>query len=351
MRFAYLDGMRGIAAMFILVRHWHGLLGLDFYFSHLAVDLFFILSGFVIAHGYDARLRDASLPPHSFMLLRLVRIYPVFTLSVIVSVASRLAGALSKGNVGHVPDVLVAGAASLFLIPVPLPDSPSLFPLNVCYWSLLLELIVNAGYAAFHPMLRTRVLAAIVGTCALVLVALGTAEGTIGFGFSYSLFSVGVGFVRAVFGIALGVLLYRERARWLALARQVPAPVGIGLVVAVLAMPHVPGYGHVEELVAVFVVLPMAVAIAATAEPSGWRLRLMCALGAASYPLYLLHVPIARVVRNGVALVPGWERPLAFLAALLLVLACVYIERHVDIPLRSQLRKWLAGATAARARA
>jgi peptidoglycan/LPS O-acetylase OafA/YrhL len=221
--------------------------------------------------------------------------------------------------------------------------SPALFALNICYWSLLFELLVNAAYAWLHPLLRTSVLAAVVAGCAVVLAVLGIAEGTIGFGFTYSLFSAGAGLVRGVFGIGLGVLLYRERGRWLPLAQQVPAAAGVALVVAVLAMPHVAGYGHVAELAAVFIVLPAAVAIGAAGEPSGWRLRVMSALGAASYPLYLLHVPVARLVRNGVALVPGWERPLAFAAALLVVLACVYLDRHFDVPVRARLRQWLAG--------
>lgn len=351
MRFIYLDGIRGIAALFVLARHWPELLGLDFYFSHLAVDLFFILSGFVIAHGYDERLRNGSLVPRSFMLFRLVRIYPVFTLSVIASVSTALVAAHVKGRADLVPELLASAAANLFLIPVPSSRSAALFALNVCYWSLLFELAVNAGYAYFHAWLRTRRMAVVVAGCGLVLVALGASMGTIGYGYTYSLFSVCMGVTRAVFGIGLGVLMYRQRARWLPFARRLPAPVGVALVVAAFTFPRVPGYANVVELAALFIVLPVAVAIAAASEPSGWRARAMVALGAASYPLYLLHVPAGRYVRNGVALVPGWERPLAFVALLLLVLACIGIERHFDEPIRRQLRKWVTGTTAGGAKA
>ena len=53
--FPALDGLRGMAALAVLVLHLPPLSGFVFH-AYLAVDLFFIMSGFVIAHAYEERL-------------------------------------------------------------------------------------------------------------------------------------------------------------------------------------------------------------------------------------------------------------------------------------------------------
>ncbi|NJR13661.1 MAG: acyltransferase [Phyllobacteriaceae bacterium] len=69
--FHVLDGMRGVAALAVVERHKPDFLfGTALPASYLAVDLFFMLSGFVIAHAYEQRLRD-GLSVVRFTLLRL----------------------------------------------------------------------------------------------------------------------------------------------------------------------------------------------------------------------------------------------------------------------------------------
>ncbi|MFX8945840.1 acyltransferase family protein, partial [Acinetobacter baumannii] len=57
--FATLDGLRGVAALLVVYHHEHlaGIVGAPAG-AYLAVDLFFLMSGFVIAHAYEARLEQ-----------------------------------------------------------------------------------------------------------------------------------------------------------------------------------------------------------------------------------------------------------------------------------------------------
>ena len=85
-----LDGMRGIAARAVLFHHFppirHSAL---FHNGLLAVDMFFLLSGFVIAHAYDERLA-AGLGMRAFMLARYIRLWPIMTLGVMAGLVQGL---------------------------------------------------------------------------------------------------------------------------------------------------------------------------------------------------------------------------------------------------------------------
>src|ERR1700692_1948753 len=83
-RYAYLDGIRGLAAILVLVRHTGNFWHFGFYRSYLAVDLFFILSGFVIAYAYDEKLREGAISFTQFLKIRLIRLYPVFLMSLVM---------------------------------------------------------------------------------------------------------------------------------------------------------------------------------------------------------------------------------------------------------------------------
>lgn len=84
--FSVLDGMRGIAAIFVVIIHtgayWNNL---DFHHSYLAVDTFFLLSGFVLTHAYKEKLQTYKISFNNFVIIRLIRLYPMFLASALLA--------------------------------------------------------------------------------------------------------------------------------------------------------------------------------------------------------------------------------------------------------------------------
>jgi len=350
MRFAYLDGIRGVAALFVLARHWDSMLGFGFRFGHLAVDLFFMLSGFVIAHAYDGKLRAGAMSSGAFMALRFARLYPVYLLSLIVAMAVVFGLPPAAGSATHTGEWIISGLLALAFVPFPVTGYAFLFPMNTSVWSLFAELLLNWAYAAQRRFLSDRVLLALIAVTAVMIAALGVATGTIDHGYRASPATVVGGLARATFGIALGLLMYRHRGLAAPLTRHVSPWAGVALVTAVMMFPQVPGYNVAVELAAVFVVFPLAIALAAAREPAeGWQMRTMVALGIASYPIYLLHGPVGKVLDAALKPVPEYARAGALAAAMALVLLSLWIERHLDIPARQWLRTRLLRRTGAAA--
>jgi peptidoglycan/LPS O-acetylase OafA/YrhL len=165
--FHLLDGLRGVAAVAVLMVHAAVLFRPVWMRSgYLAVDLFFALSGFVLAHAYGPRL-TAGMTALAFLRLRLIRILPLYLLGTTIAVAS----ALEQHAIGHgewQTEALVRSiVAAAFLVPLPpVVGAPNgfAFPLNIPAWSLFFELLVNVFYATafrFLTPFRTVVLVGI----------------------------------------------------------------------------------------------------------------------------------------------------------------------------------------------
>lgn len=142
--FLTLDALRGVAALAVLVLHMPPLTGLVFH-AYLAVDLFFIMSGFVIAHAYERRLL-AGWSPGDFIRTRVVRLWPLYLLGTAVG-AAVFAGVAGDAVGFAVLGVLVA--AAVVMMPLPLGAEVQIFDLNRPAWSLFFEMVANVLYAAF----------------------------------------------------------------------------------------------------------------------------------------------------------------------------------------------------------
>jgi len=352
-KFAVLDGMRGIAALFVVVGHTGDLWGITFPRSYLAVDLFFILSGFVIAHAYDRKLATGSLTALAFMKVRLIRLYPVYFLSIVVCVAVLLLegrdNSLSKVAPPH--EFVTMTALSLLFLPSVLTGNFSVFPLNFPYWSLAWELFFNAVYAVIHPWLTRRALVLLVALAAVFLTYCSFKNGGLGTGFLWGLKSVVTGCARCLFGIFMGVLVYRHvrvgrfsSALW---SRAVP----IAIVCLVLASPATPGIDWLVEILVVTMLFPLCVALGG--QPSQGRFEgVLLFLGSASYPIYVLHKPLGDLTHlafNGrvdLASMAPWAG--AVFVAVLVTLT-VWLERVYDLPVRRMLTQRMRRNAARRA--
>ncbi|MFD2578377.1 acyltransferase family protein [Novosphingobium colocasiae] len=248
-RYVALDAIRGAAALAVLFYHLRNLKpdgitqpdgaeGAMFASGYLAVDLFFVMSGFVIAHAYGHRLGPA-LPPGRFLALRFVRLQPVMAIGVLIgfgfALVQRLAGLPDAPGLFAIATSLPFNLAMLPNLLLPC----SLFLFNAPAWSLFFELAANAGYGVLFARARPIALRVCAGTCmgGLVgLVIVGWQIGDIDHG--VDLIHWPVALVRIGFSFPLGVLLYHARDRW---ARHIPRlPVWLLLAACVAALAPSP---------------------------------------------------------------------------------------------------------------
>ena len=341
-KFHTLDGLRGLAAIGVVSYHaWPWISSFRPPSAYLAVDLFFLLSGFVLAHAYEHRFA-AGMTSGQFLRVRLIRLYPLFLLSVLAAGAGALVQLKAGTSPISIRGISAAFASSVFMLPTPVVRAKSwLFPLNAPSWSLLLEAVVNIFYALFWRRLTNRVLVVLVAVTGAALVAVSLAEHGLDVGPYFE--SVGWGFVRLFFSFFLGVLLRRWEG-----GAQIRSPqpwiarlLLLGFVMAI-QIP-MPGKDHgVYDLVCAMVIFPALIWFGAKYEPASPLEKSICGwLGVTSYALYLLHFPIMTLIaRCGASMVARWSgHPIMVDAVLItgfLVLAAAS-DRYYDVP----VRKWL----------
>ena len=208
-RFLLLDGLRGVAALAVVFDHVPpNAIGDLIPQRYLAVDFFFVLSGFVLAHAYGPRLA-ASWPPLSFMRVRLIRLYPLYLAGSLIGFSVAALGAI-RGWGGDLSEVLVTAAFGVFFLPTLLNMNSIgvLYPLNGPAWSLFFELVANFFYALIARFLSGRMLALILSVSAVLLsIALFNHADVRGPGWQWSHFDAGL--ARVVFDFFVGVAIDR----------------------------------------------------------------------------------------------------------------------------------------------
>ncbi len=169
-----LDGLRGVAAF--LVVWYHIFEGFQFaggkptidFINHgyLAVDFFFILSGFVIGYAYDDRW-GKTLTLGGFFRRRLIRLHPMVVMGATIGLISFLLTGMERwdGTTSTLSMTFLAFICSCLMIPA-LPGMPrevrgngEMFPFNGPCWSLFFEYLGNIIYAFIIRKLPTKILA------------------------------------------------------------------------------------------------------------------------------------------------------------------------------------------------
>lgn len=344
-KFAALDGLRGIAAMFVVLRHTQIFWGFYIYRSYLAVDIFFILSGFVIGHAYDRLLTTNSLGGLRFIAIRLIRFYPIYLLSLVLASINIF---LELHNVHALnSSTLIEGAKSAllaaFFIPSHAFGKSDIFPLNGPYWSLFFELLVNIAYAIFATRLTNARIVAILAVAALGLTFSAWHHENLDVGFFWDSHSWVAGLSRSTFGFFLGLLLFRIRPAVIRVNSSVAPAVSIAAMCTILASPSVGGHSDaLVDLVCVCLVFPILILMAA-APNVGALQRSMLFLGAASYPLYVFHLPAGQIVWAILGDRISAFAPLSGMALLIcLIVVSAWAERRIDVPIRRFLvRRYL----------
>lgn len=333
-----LDLLRGLAAIAVIVLHVGDIVFVPLMpGGYLAVDFFFVLSGYVIARAYDRRL-STTMRFGPFLGLRLIRLYPLFLVGAGLGLVKMLAQSHLHARFALDGGQLVLATVSNFLMLPYLLPYPHVFPLNAPAWSLSFELLVNLLYAWFLFRARTLWIAALAVAAAVVIVA-----GPIFYGTDRLIGGAAVdrllfGLARVLYGFPIGMLLARLpaiTARPSAMASLMLA----AILLLCLALPLAGPSSLARDMVFVLAGGPLLVWAGSRFEvPARWR-RVAAFLGDLSYPLYILHYPIVL----GVAFIgarQGFAPPIIIVVTLVVVIAAsVLAMRYYDEPVRSWLSK------------
>lgn len=267
-----LQYLRGLAAVAVLLFHAAQRTGWRFHAGEAGVDLFFLLSGFLMVAITSSESR-----PSSFLADRIRRIVPVYWIATSVMLVGALAGAFPKLRLeaGHI-------VASYLFVPWCSPVTGDAWPLLIPGWTLNYEMMFYLLFASLlplgRPLRQVSILTLLFGL--LVLVGIATDPGSaIGRTYTDPILLEFVG------GCWLGLLWKRpgEWPRWLGWWTAMVAIAAIGAM-AVLA-PQVDralGFGMPAALL-----LASVLALERRGRVGEWRLPLL--LGDASYSIYIWH--------------------------------------------------------------
>ncbi|WP_321963206.1 acyltransferase [Paraburkholderia sp. J7] len=338
-RYATLDGLRGLGALFVLVQHFSPMYHVPLLgHAYLAVDLFFAMSGFVIGSAYDKKIASGSLKFNQYILLRVLRLYPLYlaglvlgTIAMMVrlpaSYWAEIASAL-PANVLMLPSRVVLPTFYPWLLTIDFS-----YPLDFPAWSLFFELAVSLGYGLFFRFLSTRMLLLIMCVSG---VALGIAAytSTLNSGAFWSSFYQG--FARVGYSFPAGLLLYRhcrpgQSRNHLATLAVLLAAIGL------LGVAWPAAHQHASDLFLALAVPPALVWVTTRVEPPARFLRLCAFSGMVSYGIYAMHVPVEIILQEIVYHIHGLAHPGGVTALLLLpavVLVAWAADRYYDTPLR-----------------
>ena len=353
-----LDGLRGVAAILVVFFHLAEPLSSSTHdnvvnHGYLAVDFFFLLSGFVIGYAYDDRWNKLTIG--GFLRRRFERLQPLVILGMTLgAVGFYFTDSTIWPLIHEVPiwKLMVVLLIGYTLIPLPLSMDirgwQEMHPLNSVGWSLFFEYIANICYALGIRKLSNKALTFFVILSAILLLHLAVTNpnGSIAGGWTLNFEHMRIGITRTLFPFFGGLLLSR-----------VARPVYIKnaflwcslLIAVVLLMPRIGGteflwMNGLYEAICIIVVFPLIVYIGASGVAHSKTEHKICKFfGDLSYPLYMTHYVlvyfyVAWVSNNsGITLSQAWPYALlTFAGAIALAYASLKL---FDEPVRAWLRR------------
>ncbi len=354
-----LDGLRGVAALLVVWYHLFEAFAtspVDQRFNHgyLAVDFFFLLSGFVIGYAYDERW-GRGLRMRDFIKRRLIRLHPMVVLGALLGAAAFFVQGSVRWNGEPVSTgmVLAALLCGLLLIPAwpgaghEVRGNGEMYPLNGPGWSLFFEYLGNLLYMLLLRRLPTRWLTLLVALTGAALAAFAIGDlsgyGHLGVGWTLAGSNFPGGMLRLLFAFPAGLLLARRfrpvrirGAFWLC---------SLSLAV-LLAMPYVGSeqnhlFNGLYDTLSTLLLFPLLLWLGASGHATDAATARICGfLGDISYPLYMVHYPsmylfYAWVWNHGYTFSEVWPVAAALFAGNILL--AWFVLKIYDEPLRRLL--------------
>lgn len=325
-RYEVLDGLRGIAALMVVWYHVNEgfafaageavVTGLNH--GYLAVDFFFILSGFVIDYAYRDRWKNEKFSVGQFLIRRLIRLHPMLIFGAVLGVIFFMIQGSVQWDGTHVATsmIMLSLLCAILMIPaVPgvssyeIRGNGEMFPLNGPSWSLFFEYIGNIVYALLIRRLSNVALLVVA-----VLLAVGwgayavfdvAGYGSIGVGWTLDAVNLSGGLLRMLCPFTIGMLISRyfrplplncimaKCAFWICSL----------ILILIFSVPYLPTLNGAFETFCIIAVFPTIVYIGASAGSenslnratgivSSRNYSIIKFLGGISYPLYAVHYPL-----------------------------------------------------------
>ena len=368
-RFEILDGLRGVAAMIVVAFHLFeayskGPVYQILNHGYLAVDFFFVLSGFVIGYAYDDRWSKMTFK--DFIKRRLIRLHPLVILGTFIGAllfyfsASPFYPLVEETPWWKMLLLLLLGCTMLpALASWDIRGQEETNALNGPTWSLMYEYIANILYALFIRRFSKTVLVFFVAVSAFftldltlnldvfgLLASRDYAKYTVIGGWSITPSQMYIGFTRLLYPFFMGLLVFRMN-------KLIKIKAGFWwcslLTAIILVMPRIGGEEHgwmngVYEAFCILVMFPVIVAIGAGSMITGKQSADLCQfLGDISYPIYITHYTLVYMQTAWVSNHP--DAPLGtniclsvatFIFSIGVAHACLKL---FDIPVRNWLQK------------
>lgn len=295
-RFYALDAIRGIAAIAVVFYHYTQHNGLDWLHSAwVAVDIFFILSGFVLMHSYGKKVAQ-GMTFKEFLSSRIARLGPMYAIGLSLGITAAFFSLSNPANPISLQSLGFAAILNAFLLPYfnqgawPFGDHlihGTLFPLNDPSWSLFFEMFVNIVFFFYLYRFQKINLWLSVVAAGVIFISMTLAfhqinPGARGDGFV-------LGFPRVLFEFFLGVLIYQNYARLK--SPSALAAWTIAALVGIACFSHLGAVGLINGLV----LAPVLIAVFAKFEVNSMSVAVCRYLGDISYPLYVTHFPLYRL--------------------------------------------------------
>ncbi len=340
--FSVLDGLRGVAALAIVVFHFMEWVFTDFnqnFIGHgfLAVDFFFCLSGFVTGYAYDDRLGTTGI--WNFFKLRMIRLHPLVVLGTVLGLLTFLFDPFGEPAVYSAGRLALIFLCSLLMIPFPVMEDRGFnnFGLNAPSWSLFWEYAANIVYALILIRLSRRSLILLAVLAALTLSLTGYRHENLLGGWNGETFWDGG--ARIFYSFTAGLLIHRSQ--WI--IRNNLGFTGLSLLlIAAFIFPGIAGWNWLTELVIVLLYFPLLIMLGAGTNLSASMKQVCVFSGQISYPLYMTHYAFIWIF--GSYLISNKpdqsELTLVIISGTILLVVLAYIVMIAyDIPVRKYLTR------------
>lgn len=340
--FEILDGLRGIAAVAVVIFHFMEIAVPDYtkdFIAHgyLAVDFFFCLSGFVIAFAYDNRMKKIGIK--EFFELRLIRLQPLVVIGAVLGLLTFVFDPFHNLYADYgVGKTLIMFLSSCLMIPYPMVPERynNLFHFNPPTWSLFWEYIANIFYALVLFKLRNKILWILTFIAAVALCSAAYHYGNLSVGWGAE--NIMGGGIRVFYSFLAGMLVYRSN--WI--IKSSLGFMSIGLLLAIVFfVPFVNEINWITDSLIVLFYFPFLVSLGAGARLTS-RFQNICTFsGEISYPLYMIHYPFLWLFFSYVEVKKPTISQMEIIipiAAILLVGLAYFIMVYLDIPFRKYLK-------------